>query len=68
MGMEIALVLGGRWPMSCVNPSVLDNSGLLEVADKTLERSHEYSQIAMPRLEAYARTERAQEADEGVNS
>ena len=30
VGMEIALVLGGRWPMSCVNPSVLDNSGLLE--------------------------------------
>ena len=30
VGMEIALVLGGRWPMSCVNPSVLSNSGLLK--------------------------------------
>ena len=29
VGREIALVLGGRWPMSCVNPSVLENSGLL---------------------------------------
>ena len=28
-GREIALVLRGRWPMSCVNPSVLDDSGLL---------------------------------------
>ena len=28
VGREIALVLGGRWPMSCVNPSVLDDSGL----------------------------------------
>ena len=28
VGREIALVLGGRWPMSCVNPSVLDGSGL----------------------------------------
>ena len=30
MGMEIALVLGGRRPMSCVNPSALDNSDLLK--------------------------------------
>ena len=29
VGREIALVLRGRWPMSCVNPSVLDDSGLL---------------------------------------
>ena len=29
VGREIALVLRGRWPMSCVNQSVLDNSGLL---------------------------------------
>jgi D-3-phosphoglycerate dehydrogenase len=28
VGREIALVLGGRWPMSCVNPSVLEGSGL----------------------------------------
>src|SRR5260221_6170313 len=25
-GQELALVLGGRWPMSCVNPSVLEKS------------------------------------------
>ena len=30
MGLEIALVLSGRWPLSCVNPSVLAGSGLLK--------------------------------------
>ncbi len=30
VGREIALVLGGRRPMSCVNPSVLAGSGLLQ--------------------------------------
>lgn len=29
VGREIALVFRGRWPMSCVNPSTLENSGLL---------------------------------------
>lgn len=28
VGREIALVLSGRWPLSCVNPSVLQGSGL----------------------------------------
>ena len=28
VGQELALVLSGRWPMSCVNPSVLAASGL----------------------------------------
>jgi D-3-phosphoglycerate dehydrogenase len=28
VGHELALVLSGRWPMSCVNPSVLAGSGL----------------------------------------
>jgi D-3-phosphoglycerate dehydrogenase / 2-oxoglutarate reductase len=28
VGREIALVLTGRWPMSCVNPLVLERSGL----------------------------------------
>ena len=28
VGQEIALVLSGRWPMSCVNPAVLDKSEL----------------------------------------
>ncbi len=28
VGQEIALVLSGRWPMSCVNPSVLGKSDL----------------------------------------
>ncbi len=27
-GQEMALVLSGRWPMSCVNPTVLPGSGL----------------------------------------
>jgi D-3-phosphoglycerate dehydrogenase len=29
VGQEIALVLNGRWPRSCVNPSVLEKSGLM---------------------------------------
>jgi D-3-phosphoglycerate dehydrogenase / 2-oxoglutarate reductase len=28
VGQEIALVLSGRWPMSCVNPTVLSKSAL----------------------------------------
>jgi D-3-phosphoglycerate dehydrogenase len=28
VGRELALVLGGRWPMSCVNPTVLERSTL----------------------------------------
>jgi D-3-phosphoglycerate dehydrogenase len=28
VGQELALVFSGRWPMSCVNPSVLEKSGL----------------------------------------
>jgi D-3-phosphoglycerate dehydrogenase len=28
VGQEIALVLSGRWPRSCVNPSVLEKCGL----------------------------------------
>ena len=28
VGREVALVLGGRWPRACVNPSVLATSGL----------------------------------------
>jgi D-3-phosphoglycerate dehydrogenase len=29
VGQEIALVLSGRWPRSCVNPSVLEKTGLV---------------------------------------
>ena len=28
VGREIAMVLAGRWPRACVNPSVLEKSGL----------------------------------------
>jgi D-3-phosphoglycerate dehydrogenase / 2-oxoglutarate reductase len=28
VGQELALVLGGKWPRSCVNPAVLERSGL----------------------------------------
>ncbi|HEX2481093.1 MAG TPA: hypothetical protein VHQ69_04350 [Methylomirabilota bacterium] len=28
VGREIALVLTGRWPMSCVNPAVLERTSL----------------------------------------
>jgi D-3-phosphoglycerate dehydrogenase len=28
VGQELALVLSGKWPMSCVNPAVLQNTTL----------------------------------------
>ena len=38
VGHEIALVLTGRWPRSCVNPSVLDKTGLLRWQPYSMER------------------------------
>lgn len=38
VGQEIALVLSGRWPRSCVNPSVLDRSGLQRWQPYSMER------------------------------
>jgi len=38
VGQELALVLSGRWPMSCVNPSVLAASGLRRWQPVSLER------------------------------
>ena len=38
VGAEIALVLSGRWPRSCVNPSVLDKSGLHRWQPYSMER------------------------------
>jgi D-3-phosphoglycerate dehydrogenase / 2-oxoglutarate reductase len=38
VGQEIALVLGGRWPRSCVNPSVLERSGLQRWQPYSMER------------------------------
>jgi len=38
VGQEIALVLGGRWPRSCVNPSVLEKSGLARWQPYSMER------------------------------
>src|SRR5947208_4489772 len=38
VGQEIALVLSGRWPMSCVNPAVLDKSGLARWQPHSMER------------------------------
>jgi D-3-phosphoglycerate dehydrogenase len=38
VGQEIALVLSGRWPMSCVNPSVLEKSGLKRWQPFSMER------------------------------
>ena len=37
-GREIALVLSGRWPMSCVNPSVLEGTGLRRWQPYSMER------------------------------
>jgi D-3-phosphoglycerate dehydrogenase len=38
VGQEIALVLSGRWPRSCVNPSVLERTGLLRWQPYSMER------------------------------
>jgi D-3-phosphoglycerate dehydrogenase / 2-oxoglutarate reductase len=38
VGLELSLVLGGKWPMSCVNPSVLADSGLARWQPVSMER------------------------------
>jgi D-3-phosphoglycerate dehydrogenase len=38
VGREIALVLGGKWPRSCVNPSVLEKTPLLRWQPYSMER------------------------------
>jgi D-3-phosphoglycerate dehydrogenase / 2-oxoglutarate reductase len=38
VGREIALVLGGKWPRSCVNPSVLEKTALLRWQPYSMER------------------------------
>ena len=38
VGLELSLVLSGKWPMSCVNPSVLANSGLKRWQPVSMER------------------------------
>ncbi|MGE0719097.1 MAG: C-terminal binding protein [Alphaproteobacteria bacterium] len=38
VGQELALVLSGRWPMSCVNPTVLPTSGLRRWQPVSMER------------------------------
>ena len=37
-GQELSLVLSGRWPMSCVNPSALAESGLKRWQPVSMER------------------------------
>ncbi len=38
VGRELSLVLGGKWPMSCVNPTVLANSALRRWQPYSMER------------------------------
>ena len=38
VGREVALVLTGRWPRACVNPSVLERSGLRRWQPYSMER------------------------------
>ena len=38
VGREVALVLTGRWPRACVNPSVLERSGLKRWQPYSMER------------------------------
>jgi D-3-phosphoglycerate dehydrogenase len=38
VGLELSLVLSGKWPMSCVNPAVLADSGLDRWQPVSMER------------------------------
>src|SRR5216683_795715 len=38
VGLELSLVLGGKWPMSCVNPTVLASGGLKRWQPVSMER------------------------------
>ena len=38
VGRELALVLTGRWPMACVNPTVLERSGLVRWQPYSMHR------------------------------
>ena len=38
VGQELGLILSGRWPMSCVNPTVLDGSSLRRWQPYSMER------------------------------
>ncbi len=38
VGLELSLVLSGRWPMSCVNPAVLAQSDLRRWQPVSMER------------------------------
>jgi D-3-phosphoglycerate dehydrogenase len=38
VGLELAQVLSGRWPLSCVNPAVLERSGLKRWQPVSMER------------------------------
>ncbi len=38
VGLELSLALSGKWPMSCVNPSVLADSGLKRWQPVSMER------------------------------
>jgi D-3-phosphoglycerate dehydrogenase / 2-oxoglutarate reductase len=38
VGLELSLALSGKWPMSCVNPSVLTGSGLKRWQPVSMER------------------------------
>jgi D-3-phosphoglycerate dehydrogenase len=38
VGQELALVLSGRWPLSCVNPTVLAGSGLRRWQPYSMDR------------------------------
>jgi D-3-phosphoglycerate dehydrogenase len=38
VGQEVALVLTGRWPRACVNPSVLEKSSLMRWQPYSMER------------------------------
>jgi D-3-phosphoglycerate dehydrogenase len=38
VGLELSLVLSGKWPLSCVNPAVLGGSGLKRWQPVSMER------------------------------
>ena len=55
VGLELSLVLSGKWPMSCVNPSVLAESGLRRWQPVSMERGPNSYAVAHERCRPLTR-------------
>src|SRR5205814_1911206 len=48
VGQELSLVLSGKWPMSCVNPAVLADSGLKRWQPVSMQRGDRTDRRRLP--------------------